>query len=99
MKCLLCRIRNQHAELLKHPNDATFNTLQMLWNHLGEIIGTPKDQMPPGNRSRDTESIAKCSIHSDDLCRDIWFDEMGPKMHKLMTEGIKVKSVVRRPSR
>lgn len=84
MKCLLCRLSNQHAELMRHPNDTTFNSLQRLWTAF---------------EKHDTASVASiygCNLHREQTWQDAWCEEMGPKMHALMTKGVTIK--LRRPA-
>lgn len=85
MKCLLCRIKNQHTELMRHTNDTTFNSLESLWRTLKESL------VEPAKHDKEYSSIASCVIHQTEIGRDLWFDEMEPKMKLLETKGVVVK--------
>lgn len=91
MKCLLCRIQNQHSELMKHPNQSNLGSLQVLWDSFNEIINTPPGSELSTPRQKDMTSILGCGEHVSESGRDRWFDDMNPKMRKLIKEGIKIR--------
>lgn len=95
VKCLLCRIKNQHTELLKHPNDSNVSSLQVLWSQFCSIMNLKVGIVPGDQERKNILSMIGCSVHQDESARETWFEEMIPKIKKLSTEGIKVRT--RRP--